>query len=74
MVCQGKIVVPLCFLMKSIILCSPSPGTLASDRMTCIKNSSELVTFSTLTCQELENKITFNVNVFVVIIFVPIKC
>lgn len=26
---------PLCLLMKSIILCSPSPGTLASDKKTC---------------------------------------
>lgn len=26
--------VPLCLLMKSMILCSPSPGTLASDRNT----------------------------------------
>lgn len=29
--------VPLCLRMKSMILCSPSPGTLASDRKTWIK-------------------------------------
>lgn len=28
---------PLCLRMKSMILCSPSPGTLASDRKTCTK-------------------------------------
>lgn len=42
---------PLCFLMKSMILCSPSPGTLASERKTCKPKESSLV--RTHDCQDL---------------------